>query len=99
VGHLAAAFCKSPPVFCGRRGILTTGSQPEVFGATQGTFRNCRFGARMKTKNRKKRKRRPSARHEERSVEAKKRASIQKKNAGYAPPPWLRILSTAAEFE
>jgi len=31
VGHLAAAFCKSPPVFCGRRGILAAGFGLGIF--------------------------------------------------------------------
>jgi hypothetical protein len=51
----------------------------------------------MKKKNRKQRKRRQTGRHEDRAVHAKRRAGVEKQNSGSASPPWLRILSTAAE--
>ena len=38
-----------------------------------------------------------TGRHEERTVHAKRHASVERKDVGSASPPWLRILSTDAE--
>jgi hypothetical protein len=51
----------------------------------------------MKKKNRKRRKRNLSARHEPRTVHAKRRERTQKKRVESASPPWLRILSSDIE--
>src|SRR4029077_5850727 len=51
----------------------------------------------MKKKNRKQRKRRRSARHEVRAVQAKRRKSVQKRKVESASPPWLQIVSSGTE--
>jgi hypothetical protein len=51
----------------------------------------------MKKKNRKRRKRRQSARHVGAGVHAKRRDRIEQKKTDTASVPWLRIIPTGIE--
>jgi hypothetical protein len=93
VGQVAAASRKSPPVFRGRRGILTACFTSLKF------FRTSLFGELMKKKNRSQRKRRRAARPEAKGVRAKRRERAQKLIVMRGSAPWLRIMPTGIEDE
>jgi hypothetical protein len=92
VGHLAAASCESQPVFCGRRGILTSCFLLQVFAVPNARFGNCCIGARMKKK-----KRRQPARREAHAVHAKLRESVKQEEVEPASTAWLRMVPNGVE--
>lgn len=91
MGHLAAASRKSPPVFCGRRGILT-----EYFSGSRRSRIFYNDGP-MKKKNRKRRKRRQPARHAALAVHTKRRHFVKHVKVESVSVPWLRIVPAGIE--
>jgi hypothetical protein len=92
--------CKSTPVFCVRRGILTNLFCLELIAAADGAGHDpLFFEAPMSKKTRKLHGRKNPTRREGRAVRPARRESGQKRSAEAAPTAWLRIVPARMEDE